>query len=105
MEKPGTGGGGGDFSGCVLDWDQPDHVPVIVWASQAGITLRQGKEKGRLLMPGRILGPTNSNDEEWAPLSLQYCPFIRDDQGQNLANRRTLFPVLGTGGICFDRVV
>jgi hypothetical protein len=42
----------------------PDTVPLSVGAIQPGITLQFGRHAGRLLMPGRIFGPTNANDGE-----------------------------------------
>lgn len=37
----------------------PDGVPLNVGAFQPGITLQFGTRKGRLLMAGRILGPSD----------------------------------------------
>lgn len=73
----------------------PDGVPVIVWASQAGITLMHGEHPGRLLMPGRILGPKNSNDEEWRPYHYNTALYS-DDMGKTWQVSAP-FPVLGTG--------
>lgn len=73
----------------------PDHVPLIVWASQAGATLNYGPKKGRLILPGRILGPKNSNDEEWRPYHYNTAIYS-DDQGRTWQTSAP-FPVLGTG--------
>lgn len=73
----------------------PDGVPVIVWASQAGITLMHGERTGRLLMPARILGPRNSNDEEWRPY--HYNTALYSDDNGKTWQVSAPFPVLGTG--------
>jgi len=73
----------------------PDGVPVIVWASQAGVTLKFGPNKGRLIMPARILGPTNSNDEEWRPY--HYNTALYSDDGGKVWQVSSPFPVMGTG--------
>lgn len=73
----------------------PDGVPVIVWASQAGITLMHGEHTGRLLMPARILGPRNSNDEEWRPY--HYNTALYSDDNGKTWQVSAPFPVLGTG--------
>ncbi|WP_157972123.1 exo-alpha-sialidase [Pleomorphovibrio marinus] len=73
----------------------PEHVPVIVWASQSGTTLAHGPEKGRLLMPARILGPTNSNEEEWRPY--HYNTALYSDDGGKVWQVSAPFPVMGTG--------
>jgi len=73
----------------------PEGVPVIVWASQAGITLMRGEHPGRLLMPARILGPKNSNDEEWRPYHYNTALYS-DDMGKTWQVSAP-FPVLGTG--------
>jgi sialidase-1 len=73
----------------------PDRVPLVLWASQSGVTLRHGSHPGRLLMPGRILGPTNSNDEQWRPYHYNTAIYS-DDNGQTW-HVSAPFPVLGTG--------
>jgi sialidase-1 len=73
----------------------PGRSPVIVWASQAGITLKYGSKKGRLIMPARILGPENSNDEEWRPY--HYNTALFSDDGGKVWQVSSPFPVMGTG--------
>jgi sialidase-1 len=73
----------------------PGGVPLIVWASQSGITLRHGNRPGRLLMPARLLGPKNSNDEHWRPYHYNTALFS-DDNGTTWQVSAP-FPVLGTG--------
>ena len=59
----------------------PEHLPIDVACSESGITLKYGKHKGRLVMPGRISPPNNNNDQEiW-----QYhynTSMISDDGGK-----------------------
>ena len=78
----------------------PDEFGLIpdllgVSAMQPGITLSFGKNKGRLIMPARILGPGNSNAVEWRPY--HYSTAIYSDNGGVLWKTSTPFPVLGTG--------
>jgi sialidase-1 len=73
----------------------PDTVPLGVGAFQPGITLRFGSHQGRLLMPGRIFGPTNSNDVEWRPYHYNTAMF--SDDGGATWQVSAPFPVLGTG--------
>jgi len=73
----------------------PDTVPLGVGAFQPGITLRFGSHQGRLLMPGRIFGPTNSNDVEWRPYHYNTAMF--SDDGGATWQVSAPFPVLGSG--------
>ena len=73
----------------------PDTVPLGVGAFQPGITLRYGPHAGRLLLPGRIFGPTNSNDVEWRPYHYNTAMFS-DDQGATWQVSAP-FPILGSG--------
>ena len=73
----------------------PDGVPLSVGAFQPGITLQFGKHKGRLLMPGRIFGPKNSNDVEWRPYHYNTAMFS-DDSGATWQVSAP-FPILGSG--------
>jgi len=66
-----------------------------VGSMQAGITLMFGEYKGRLLMPGRIYGPVNSNDVEWRPFHYSTAMYS-DDQGKTW-HTSDPFPVFGTG--------
>lgn len=73
----------------------PDTVPLVVGAFQPGITLQFGPHRGRLLMPGRIFGPTNSNDVEWRPY--HYNTSMFSDDGGATWQVSAPFPVLGSG--------
>ncbi len=73
----------------------PDNVPLILWAMQSGITLMHGENKGRLIMPARILGPANSNDAVWR--AYHYSTAIYSDDGGKTWLISKPFPVLGTG--------
>lgn len=42
---------------------QPDGLRVGLSCSESGITLQHGKNKGRLIMPARIMPLNNSNDQ------------------------------------------
>ncbi len=75
----------------------PEGVPLIVWASQAGVTLHNGPQPGRLLVPGRILGPRNSNDEPWRPYHYNTAIY------SNLDTDRGQMPQLVGGTIENDR--
>jgi sialidase-1 len=73
----------------------PDGVPLSLYAMQSGITLMFGEHRGRLLVPGRIFGPENSNDVKWRA----YCysnAIYSDDRGKTWQTSKP-FPVLGTG--------
>ena len=58
---------------------KPDGVRVGLGASESGITLKAGKHKGRLLMPGRIQPPKANNDQQWWPYN--YNTAIYSDDG------------------------
>ena len=73
----------------------PDTVPLGVGAFQPGVTLQFGKHRGRLLVPGRIFGPTNSNDVEWRPYHYNAAMF--SDDGGATWQVSAPFPVLGSG--------
>lgn len=73
----------------------PDTVPLGVGAFQPGITLRYGPHPGRLLLPGRIFGPTHSNDVEWRPYHYNTAMFS-DDQGATWQVSAP-FPIFGSG--------
>lgn len=73
----------------------PETVPVSTGAYQAGITLAYGKHPGRLLVPGRIFGPTNSNDNQWRPY--HYNTSLYSDDGGKTWQCSSPFPVLGSG--------
>jgi hypothetical protein len=73
------------------------HVPGEdgVGAMQPGITLAFGPHRNRLLMPARIMGPTNTNDVAWRPL--HYSTAIYSDDGGASWQTSKPFPVFGTG--------
>ncbi|MEI7420885.1 MAG: sialidase family protein [Prolixibacteraceae bacterium] len=73
----------------------PDGVPIGLGAFQAGITLLFGEHKGRLLVPGRIFGPKNSNDNKWRPY--HYNTSMYSDDNGHTWQTSAPFPVLGTG--------
>ena len=73
----------------------PDTVPLSVGAFQPGVTLQFGKHRGRLLVPGRIFGPTNSNDVEWRPYHYNAAMF--SDDGGASWRVSAPFPILGSG--------
>jgi sialidase-1 len=73
----------------------PEGVPLNVGAFQPGITLQFGKHQGRLLMPGRILGPKNSNDVQWRPYHYNTAMF--SDDGGATWQVSAPFPILGSG--------
>lgn len=66
-----------------------------VGAMQPGITLRFGEHQGRLIMPGRIMGPLGSNDVKWR--AYHYSTAIYSDDGGATWITSKPFPVLGTG--------
>lgn len=79
---------------------RPDGFGLIpkaegVSAMQCGITLAFGKHKGRLLMPARIMGPKNSNANEWRPY--HYSTALYSDDGGAVWQTSKPFPVFGTG--------
>ena len=59
----------------------PRGVPVGLGASEAGITLKAGKHKGRLLMPARIQPPKGSNAQEYWPYNYNTAIYS-DDRGR-----------------------
>jgi sialidase-1 len=77
---------------------QPDGFglrPHSVGSMQAGITLMFGDHAGRLIMPGRVYGPINSNDVEWR--SFHYSTALYSDNGGTHWYTSDPFPVFGTG--------
>ena len=70
-------------------------IPTSVSCMQAGVTLKFGKHKGRLLMPARIMGPEGSNDVKWRPY--HYSTAIYSDDGGKTWKTSRPFPVMGTG--------
>ncbi|MBE0673755.1 MAG: exo-alpha-sialidase [Bacteroidales bacterium] len=69
--------------------------PHSVGSMQPGITLMSEQYMGRLIMPGRIYGPQDSNDLEWR--SYHYSTALySDDRGKTWKTSKP-FPVLGTG--------
>ncbi len=73
----------------------PDTVPLGVSAFQPGVTLQFGKHKGRLLVPGRIFGPADSNSVEWRPY--HYNTSMFSDDGGATWQVSAPFPILGSG--------
>lgn len=73
----------------------PGTVPLLVGAFQPGVTLQFGNHKGRLLLPGRIMGPANSNAVEWRPY--HYNTSMFSDDGGASWQVSAPFPVLGSG--------
>ena len=67
----------------------PDGVPLLVGEMQSGITLQFSEHKGRLIMPARILGPTNSNAVEWRPYHYNTAIYS-DDSGKTWAGQQTV---------------
>jgi len=56
-----------------------DGVPAQTSCSESGVTLRYGKQKGRLLMPARVQPPEGNNGQEWWPYN--YNTAIYSDDG------------------------
>lgn len=73
----------------------PDTVPLGVGAFQPGVTLQFGPHKGRLLVPGRVFGPTGSNDVEWRPY--HYNAAMYSDDNGSTWQVSAPFPILGSG--------
>ena len=73
----------------------PDTVPLAVGAFQPGVTLQFGPHRGRLLVPGRVFGPTGSNDVEWRPYHYNAAMYS-DDHGATWQVSAP-FPILGSG--------
>jgi len=69
--------------------------PHSVGSMQAGVTLEFGEHTGRLIMPGRIMGPAGSNDVQWRPY--HYSTALYSDDGGETWQTSRPFPVLGTG--------
>jgi len=59
----------------------PGGVPVGLNHSESGITLKAGKHKGKLLMPGRIQPPKGSNAQEYWPYNYNTAIYS-DDAGK-----------------------
>jgi len=59
----------------------PKNMPAFGHGSETGITLLQGKHKGRLLMPMRICPPNSSNAEEHWPYHYNTAMYS-DDRGK-----------------------
>jgi sialidase-1 len=57
----------------------PDGIPVETSCSESGITLQYGERAGRLLMPGRVMPPKGTNDQEWWPY--HYNTSLYSDDG------------------------
>ncbi|MBX3748171.1 MAG: exo-alpha-sialidase [Verrucomicrobiae bacterium] len=76
---------------------RPDRLGGVglTHGAEAGITLRHGAARGRLLVPARVLGPENSNAQEWWPY--HYNTAIHSDDGGRTWQTGSPFPVLGTG--------
>lgn len=76
---------------------RPDRLGGVglTHGAEAGITLRHGAARGRLLVPARVLGPENSNAPEWWPY--HYNTAIHSDDGGRTWQTGAPFPVLGTG--------
>jgi len=70
-------------------------VPTTVSSMQPGITLGHGPRRGRLVMPGRVQGPKESNDVPWRPY--HYSTAVLSDDGGRSWRTSHPFPVLGTG--------
>jgi len=60
-----------------------------------GIIKEREPHQGRLIMPGRIFGPANSNDVEWRPFHYSTALYS-DDHGQTWQTSHP-FPLFGTG--------
>ena len=58
-----------------------DGVQAQTSCSESGVTLRYGKQKGRLLMPARVQPPQGNNGQEWWPYNYNTAIFS-DDGGQ-----------------------
>jgi sialidase-1 len=72
----------------------PGSVPVDVACSESGITLRFGKNRGRLLIPARCMPPKGNNAQEYWPYHYNTAIFS-DDRGKTW---QTSLPVQsGTG--------
>lgn len=72
----------------------PGEVGSRTTCSESGVTLRFGEQKGRLLMPCRVMAPYDSNDQEWWPYHYNTSIFS-DDGGKTW---QTSYPVQsGTG--------
>jgi len=56
-----------------------NNVPIDVLCSESGITLKHGKHKGRLLMPGRCQPPDGGRDQKHWPY--HYNTAIYSDDG------------------------
>lgn len=69
--------------------------PRSVGSMQAGVTLEFGTHEGRLIMPGRIMGPAGSNDVKWRPY--HYSTALYSDDGGKTWQTSRPFPVFGTG--------
>jgi sialidase-1 len=76
---------------------RPDRLGGVgvTHGAEAGITLRSAGHKGRLLLPARVFGPENSNDQAWWPYHYNTAIYS-DDRGRSWQTSHP-FPVLGTG--------
>jgi len=59
----------------------PGGIGVQTTCSESGVTLRYGKNKGRLLMPARIQPPRGTNAQEWWPYN-HNTAIYSDDGGR-----------------------
>jgi sialidase-1 len=79
----------------VVKPDSQGHTPSM-HMNEHGITLRHGKEKGRLVRPSRWYGKKNAR-EEWPT---HYTNAIFSDDGGKTWQASEPFPELGTGEAC-----
>lgn len=76
----------------------PDTIPFSTNCSESGITIQNGEYKGRLLMPGRIMPPHGSNDQEWWPYHYNTSMFS-DDGGKTWQISNPLQTGTGEGAL------
>ncbi|MFO7973709.1 MAG: sialidase family protein, partial [Candidatus Hydrogenedentota bacterium] len=75
----------------------PDGAaPINTSCSESGVTLRYGEQKGRLLMPCRVMPPEGTNDQEWWPYHYNTAVYS-DDRGKTWQTRNPVQSGTGEG--------
>jgi sialidase-1 len=85
-----------DLSEIEIHPDGFGYYPDSLAGSQPGITLKFNELRGRLILPGMVMGPEGSGEAECRPYHYSNVIYS-DDHGETWQTSK-LFPVLGTMG-------